>query len=596
MADMDAATRRAGLRLAAIIAVGASLLTSGPAGATEAAPARVVTTSLRQAAESIPVVPALTAGYAFRLFRVPGARRSPSRIPVIGFPAAWSQGAYGWSDSLRRSFTRGLPTYPRRTGPTARARSLLAALAADPASVDCGQVAAIATALVSWGLSLEPDVKAQLAARAGACPEASLTIPLRNTQRRIGSMTSRNPYAASGESALASVADLLTATPGPPIPRELFGLHIAPGASAPPFPYGYVRLWDAGVGWSAIEPRRGVLRWDGLDEEVTAARSAGAKVVYVFGPTPAWAGDLSTDPPRDIADFRRFVDAIVARYGSGIDAYEIWNEPNLQTFYTGSVADLVEMTSTVREAVRSHGSPSRILAASTTTRLGPSFYNFGVTYFRALGKAGWPVDGFAFHSYPPASGGPADRVGGISLFRGMLMLAKAPDLPIYETEVNYGLGGLQEVTRPVFGTTAQGYLAQTFIEGVRYGVTSIDWYAWTAKPYPLLGVQLDPTAVGNLAAWRWTFDRLVGSSLRGCVAAGGGVICGFAKAGANHLLAYSPAGSPVQVPVPAGIDTACSMDGVCVPLANGTVQVGVRPLVLTGPPTPAGGVVPGPPD
>lgn len=590
---MKATVRRAALP--AILAVGASLLTVLPAGAAEAAPARTVTMSLQEAAESIPAVPALTAGYAFRLFHVAGVRRSPSRIPVIGFPAAWSQGAYGWSDSLRRSFTRNFPTYPRRPGATAKASSLLAALAADPASVDCPQVTAVARALVSWGLSVEPAVKSALADRARACPDTILAITLRNTQRRIGAMTAQNPYAAGGDSTLSSVTDLLTAPPGPRITRDLFGLHTAPGGPAPALQYGYVRLWDAGVGWNAIEPRRGVFRWDALDDAVTAATVANAKVVYVFGPTPAWAGELSTDPPREIADFRQFVDALVSRYGSRIDAYEIWNEPNLQTFYTGSVADLVEMTTAVRSAVRSHGSPSLVLAASTTTRLGSSFYNFGVTYIRALGKAGWPVDGFAFHSYPPASGGPADRVGGIALFRSMLMLAKAPDLPIYETEVNYGLGGLQEVTRPVFGSTAQGYLAQTFVEGVRYGVTSIDWYAWTAKPYPLLGVQLDPTAVGNQVAWRWTFDQLVGSSVRGCVEEGGGVLCGFVKDGTNHLLGYSPAGSPVQVPVPAGIDTACSMDGVCVPLPDGTVQVGIRPLLLTSS-TPATGVVPGPPD
>jgi beta-glucosidase/6-phospho-beta-glucosidase/beta-galactosidase len=39
--------------------------------------------------------------------------------------------------------------------------------------------------------------------------------------------------------------------------------------------------------------------------------------------------------------WRTFVRAVATRYKGQIEAYEIWNEPNLKMFWTGSVEQLV---------------------------------------------------------------------------------------------------------------------------------------------------------------------------------------------------------------------------------------------------------------
>ena len=204
-----------------------------------------------------------------------------------------------------------------------------------------------------------------------------------------------------------------------------------------------------------------------------------------------------------------------------------------------------------------------------------SFYN---EYLTQLGAIGWPVDGYAVHTYPRAAGGPDARAMAIAQFKQMLVLAKAPVKPIWDTEINYGLAGLTEPRRVISGVEAQGYLAQTFIDSVRLGVSHVDWYLWFPQDYDLLGVQLNPSTPGTIAAWQWTHEQLVGASLTACSSSGDAVVCGFVKGASRYVLAYSSTGAPATVAVPAGLSTACGIDGACTPVSGGKVTVGISPV------------------
>ena len=258
-------------------------------------------------------------------------------------------------------------------------------------------------------------------------------------------------------------------------------------------------------------------------------------------------------------------------------AVEVWNEPNLQTFFTGSARDLVDITKAVKQATS--GTSVLTLSPSTTTRATPSLYRFYRQYLRGLRSAGWPVDGFTFHSYPRATGGPQERAAGMALFKGMLIALGAPTLPMLDTEVNYGLGGLSEARRSITGADAQGYLAQTFVDAIRLGVTNVSWYLWTAGDYPLLGIQLNPSSAETRAAWTWTFTTLVGASFTGCTEQGAALLCGFIRDGSRFLIASSMTGAPTPVTLPEAWSTSCTRDGGCAP-TGGSVLLGIRPVVL----------------
>jgi hypothetical protein len=143
-----------------------------------------------------------------------------------------------------------------------------------------------------------------------------------------------------------------------------FGLHVPKIADGvvPTVSYGAVRLWDAGVSWGQVEQSRGRYWWVGLDHAVQAANTQNAQILYVLGSTPTWAAShrsQGTYPnrgaasnPRYISDWRRWVTAVVTRYGSSIDAYQIWNEANLTTFWQGTPSQMARLTLEANRIIR----------------------------------------------------------------------------------------------------------------------------------------------------------------------------------------------------------------------------------------------------
>ena len=83
----------------------------------------------------------------------------------------------------------------------------------------------------------------------------------------------------------AGLVAVPTAAHAKPVSPEQFGLHVASlGAGATPsVSVNSVRLWDAGVRWDEINPKKGQYNWAPLDRAVSAAETAGAtEILYVL--------------------------------------------------------------------------------------------------------------------------------------------------------------------------------------------------------------------------------------------------------------------------------------------------------------------------
>ena len=109
---------------------------------------------------------------------------------------------------------------------------------------------------------------------------------------------------------------------------------------------GWVRM---DFPWSSTEPSRGTYSW-GRDATVSHFSSVGMKVLGVIAYSPKWASDPACSatygtkcPPLANSDFANYASALAERYdGDGVndapgsprvDAWEIWNEPNLANFW-----------------------------------------------------------------------------------------------------------------------------------------------------------------------------------------------------------------------------------------------------------------------
>jgi polysaccharide biosynthesis protein PslG len=474
----------------------------------------------------------------------------------------------------------------------------------------------------SWGISFAPMVKnsfevtlrecAADATKGNIC-NTTLTFPSEATRYNITVV----PQLASTQPAATSEPLRGYGTPtGPVIDRHLFGMHApanwfsdeASGAEGPTYPetipsvpVGYLRLWDTETTWRDIEPTKGQFIWRKLERQIQSAQVLDAKVMMVLGGTPAWAGDGSvTSAPNSISDWRAYVKAIACRFPNSIQAYEIWNEANLQTFYTGSAAQMADLTFAAFEEIRACSPNALVVAASTTTRATGSFATFFPAYLEELKKRNWPADAYSVHSYPTASGGAEARIQGVGQFRTMLALAGAPFTTVFDSEVNYGLAGLGEGKRDIGGADAMTLIARTYVDSARYGFGSTFWYVWTANPDSKFGIQFTPNTSAEQRAWRTTYDWLVGAQYQRCFGTDQQVtVCQFNKGPENFSIVWRGDVGSVTVPLPAGYlsgfgSRSCDLNGDCtVMTASTALPLGPMPVRIDGPPAGSGPASPG---
>lgn len=110
----------------------------------------------------------------------------------------------------------------------------------------------------------------------------------------------------------------------------------------------------SGVGWIRIdnnwlnhERAQGQYDWGPLDAVVDGATARGLRIFMTVAYTPAWASDGDTDgwpgndPPR-AGTYPAYVRATVARYRDRVQHYGLWNEPNLEHFFEGTIPQYLE--------------------------------------------------------------------------------------------------------------------------------------------------------------------------------------------------------------------------------------------------------------
>jgi len=112
-------------------------------------------------------------------------------------------------------------------------------------------------------------------------------------------------------------------------------VKIGVNVQAPPFNdlvrnanVGWIRT---GIRWSVVEQTKGTFNFAGSDADIDDARSRGLKVLVILGHPPVWAGSNTngTTPPGSLTDWKNYVRAVAQHFNGRVDAYEIWNEPDL---------------------------------------------------------------------------------------------------------------------------------------------------------------------------------------------------------------------------------------------------------------------------
>lgn len=84
--------------------------------------------------------------------------------------------------------------------------------------------------------------------------------------------------------------------------------------------------------WRFLEPQRGVFDWTRADLIVQEANYYHVSLQPIVVYSPAWVGSPTSAPaPQDFSDFMK---ALVGRYHASIHYWELWNEPDLNHYWS----------------------------------------------------------------------------------------------------------------------------------------------------------------------------------------------------------------------------------------------------------------------
>ena len=99
--------------------------------------------------------------------------------------------------------------------------------------------------------------------------------------------------------------------------------------------------------WKDMEPQQDQFVWGPWDNAVNHAHSIGLNVFATMAYTPKWASadpgctDCGPTPFANPADWADYVTKTVNRYKGKVKYWGLWNEPNLEHFYTGTLDQFV---------------------------------------------------------------------------------------------------------------------------------------------------------------------------------------------------------------------------------------------------------------
>jgi Glycosyl hydrolases family 39 len=235
-----------------------------------------------------------------------------------------------------------------------------------------------------------------------------------------------------------------------PIPSTYFGMHIHlvlthtgldPQTPWPRAPVPAWRLWDVHVTWSDLEPAKGQYKFAALDKLLELAHENNTEVQLTFGFTPRWTSTRPTEPsfhepgnaaePQSIEDWKEFVLAVATHCRGQVHIYEIWNEPNLRKYWSGSVEQLVELAHQAHDAIKAVDPSATIVSPSPTGQSGLVW----LSSFLGAG-GGRYIDVIGFHFYvDPAP--PETMVPLIQSVEAIMRGHQVGEKPLWDTEAGW---------------------------------------------------------------------------------------------------------------------------------------------------------------
>ncbi len=145
-----------------------------------------------------------------------------------------------------------------------------------------------------------------------------------------------------------------------------------------PIPVEISQRWDrlrAGMRTQFVGEPGKPDRWERSERILKSSMDMNPRIELILEGTPPWAaisperleearkaGRPHVVPP-DPVKYAKLVEEIIERHGDRIDAYEIWNEPNIKQFWRGTAEEYVQFFNTVVPVIRKNDPTAMIILA-----------------------------------------------------------------------------------------------------------------------------------------------------------------------------------------------------------------------------------------
>ena len=126
-----------------------------------------------------------------------------------------------------------------------------------------------------------------------------------------------------------------------------------------------IRYLRFAIGWDSTETERGKYDWSEWDALFALLREAGITPLPYVCYTPRWLHPEDAKDfwrrPADPARFARFLSALVQRYRGQVPSWELWNEPDNEQYWLGTVEQYARLVEAGARAVRTADPGARVV-------------------------------------------------------------------------------------------------------------------------------------------------------------------------------------------------------------------------------------------
>lgn len=323
------------------------------------------------------------------------------------------------------------------------------------------------------------------------------------------------------------------------ITEDFFGMHVQQVANIPAAiaqtPFKVTRSHDSGglggMRASTINPSNGVFDWTNSDAWVNAMYAAGKTIIFTLGFGPDWWAAstpntgkydngttvrASNQPPANIANWDAYCTAVFTRYAGKIKFYELWNECNYTSYWSGTAAQLAVLLRRANQILAGIDANAKIVGPVVQE---PETGGTGTAYLNSVLNASDSAAGTGklwihycgIHEYPPKDNFQIHK-NQIDNTKGALTAAGIGTMRIINTET-----GQLEPTYGVSDDVRATRIKRSYLLNAALDVETSVWYSFDNDQ-----MYMRPLMI---AAWNEVRNLLLAGPITGCNLLSDGRVC-----------------------------------------------------------------------